>query len=103
MAFCLPTARVSLWVPPAPGDLALMGFISVTGIVGHLLILKSLEYAPASLLQPFNYTLLMWATLFGWLVFGDLPDGWTVLGAAIVTGSGLYVIARERRAGRRRP
>ncbi|MCP5372141.1 MAG: DMT family transporter [Hyphomicrobiales bacterium] len=88
---------VAAWVPPAPADWALMGFISVTGIAAHLLIIKSLECAPASLLQPFNYTLLLWATLFGWLVFGALPDGWTVLGAVLVTGGGLYVIARERR------
>jgi len=88
---------IAQWRAPGPGDWALMGLISVTGIAAHLLIMKSLEYAPASLLQPFNYTLLIWAALFGLLVFGDWPDGWTVLGAAVVSASGLYVIARERR------
>lgn len=52
-------------------------------------------------MQPFTYTLLIWATVLGFLAFGDFPDGWTILGAAIVAGSGLYTFYRER--VRRRP
>jgi drug/metabolite transporter (DMT)-like permease len=56
--------------------------------------------APAVVLQPFSYAMLPWAALAGWLVFGDLPDLWTVIGALIVVGGGLYAAYRERvRAG----
>jgi drug/metabolite transporter (DMT)-like permease len=56
-----------------------------------------LQLAPASLLQPFAYTVLVWATLVGFAVFGNLPDLWTVLGALVIVASGLYTFARERR------
>jgi drug/metabolite transporter (DMT)-like permease len=52
---------------------------------------------PASLLQPFAYTVLVWATLVGFTVFGNLPDLPTILGALIIVASGLYTFARERR------
>ena len=54
------------------------------------------QAAPASTLQPFHYVVLLWATMFGYLVFGDLPDHWTVLGAVVIAGSGLYAFYRER-------
>lgn len=84
------------WVPPTP--LAWLGLtaIAVTGTAGHLLLIRALECAPASVLQPFNYTQLVWATLVGFVVFGDFPDAWTIAGAAVVVASGLYTIYRER-------
>jgi drug/metabolite transporter (DMT)-like permease len=45
----------------------------------------------------FSYTILIWATLVGFLVFGNLPDGLTVIGALVITSSGIYSFARERR------
>jgi len=56
--------------------------------------------APASLLAPFNYVHLLWATVLGWLVFGQLPDRWTVIGALVICASGLYVFHREARTAR---
>ena len=53
--------------------------------------------APAAALQPFSYALLLFATIFGYLVFADLPDPWTVLGGALVIGGGLYALYRESR------
>jgi drug/metabolite transporter (DMT)-like permease len=50
-----------------------------------------------SLLVPFDYTALIWATLLGFVLFGDLPDAWTIMGAIIIISSGLYLIKRERR------
>ena len=61
----------------------------------------ALQLTPAAVLQPLSYMVLVWATLVGFVVFGDLPDGPTVLGAAIIVASGLYVVARERRLARR--
>jgi drug/metabolite transporter (DMT)-like permease len=58
-------------------------------IAGHRL-------APASVLAPFIYTQLVWVAIFGYFVFAQLPDGWTVVGASIVVASGLYILYRER-------
>jgi drug/metabolite transporter (DMT)-like permease len=60
-------------------------------------MIKAYKIAPASLLAPFDYTTLIWATILGFVVFGDLPDIWTVLGAIIIMSSGLYLIRRESR------
>ncbi|MGD9281776.1 MAG: DMT family transporter, partial [Desulfobacterales bacterium] len=67
------------------------------GALGHYLMIKAYKIAPASLLAPFDYTTLIWATILGFVVFGDLPDIWTVLGAIIIMSSGLYLIRRESR------
>ncbi len=87
------------WQVPDRDGWILLGFVSATGILGHILLIKALELAPASLLQPFNYSLLVWATLIGFVVFGDLPDYWTATGAVLVVIGGGYVIWRERRRG----
>ncbi len=92
------------WTPPDLQGWILLPTAGALGVIGHILLIKALEAAPASVLQPFNYTLLVWATTVGFLVFGDLPDGITVAGATIVVGSGIYTWWRERvraRAGRR--
>jgi drug/metabolite transporter (DMT)-like permease len=88
------------WKTPTGDDLILLLILSSTGIIGHLFLIKSLEFAPATLLQPFNYTSLVWASLIGFAVFGEIPDGWTIAGAAIIVGAGVYVVWRERRIGR---
>ena len=90
------------WTPPDLQGWILLPVAGALGVVGHLLLIKALELAPASVLQPFNYTLLVWATTVGFLVFGDLPDGITVAGATIVVGSGLYTWWRERVRARAR-
>lgn len=90
------------WTPPDLRGWILLPVAGALGVVGHLLLIKALELAPASILQPFNYTLLLWATTVGFLVFGDLPDGVTIAGAAIVVGSGLYTWWRERVRARAR-
>jgi drug/metabolite transporter (DMT)-like permease len=62
---------------------------------GHFLIIRAFERTPASLLAPFDYATLVWATLLGYFIFGDLPDGWTIVGAAIIVSSGIYLIRKE--------
>jgi drug/metabolite transporter (DMT)-like permease len=57
----------------------------------------NLRLAPASVVAPFSYSSLIWATLFGFTIWGDWPDFWTWVGAAIIIGSGLYIFQRERR------
>ena len=71
----------------------------VMGLLGgtaHTLIILAFRHAAASLLAPYNYTLLVWAVLYGWLLFGDIPGGKTIAGTAIIVAAGLYAWHRER-------
>ena len=90
------------WTPPDAVGWAMMVSTGLIFGLGHYLLIMALERAPASLLSPFLYSQLIWAILIGFLVFGDFPDGYSFLGAAIVIGSGLYVWHRETRASRER-
>ena len=83
------------WQWPDAMGWTILAAVSTTGIIGHMVYIKALEHAPAIVLQPFTYLLLVWATFYGFVVFGDLPDQWTILGAIIVVASGLYVTWRE--------
>jgi drug/metabolite transporter (DMT)-like permease len=74
--------------------------LGVAGGVGHWLLILAHRLAPASTLSPFIYTQLIWMLALGYLIFGDLPDRYTLLGAAVVTASGLYLLHRERVTGR---
>ena len=78
-------------------DVALMLALGVLGTVGHFLFILAFQRAPASALTPFTYVHLVFATIIGWLVFGDLPDGLTFAGMALVAGSGLLLTWHERR------
>jgi drug/metabolite transporter (DMT)-like permease len=85
------------WHAPDARGWGLFALVAVLGASGHYLLIKALQLAPASVLQPFAYTVLVWATLVGFTVFGNLPDLSTVAGALIIVASGLYAFARERR------
>lgn len=85
------------WVTPSFEQWLVLGWLGFLGALGHYLMIKAYEIAPASLLAPFDYIALIWATLLGFVMFGDLPDTWTVLGAVIIMSSGLYLIRRESR------
>lgn len=78
-------------------DAALIVVAGLFGTVGHFLFIRAFQRAPASALTPFTYLQLVWATLFGWAAFGRFPDGYTLLGMAVITGSGLVVALHERR------
>jgi drug/metabolite transporter (DMT)-like permease len=82
--------------PQTPLVWAMMGLVGVFGAVGHWLLIIAHARAPAPVLAPFIYTQLIWTTALGYLVFGDLPDRWTLIGAAVVVASGLYLLYRER-------
>ncbi len=94
-------AIVSLAVPfvwqPLTWRFLLTGlFIGVTSTIGHWLLVTAFRHADASLLAPFSYLQLLWASMFGYLLFAVLPDAWTLVGAVIIAGSGLYTAHRER-------
>lgn len=90
-----------VWVAPSWLGWGSFVGLGLIGGVSHFTLIKAFQNAPAATVTPFGYSSLIWATLLGFLVFGDLPDGWTVLGALIIAASGLYIVHRERvrRAG----
>jgi drug/metabolite transporter (DMT)-like permease len=83
--------------PPAGFDLFLLVALGAFGSAGHFLLILAHDRAPASVLSPFIYTQLIWAVTFGYLVFNNVPNHWTLTGAAIVVGSGLYLLYREQK------
>lgn len=96
-AVLLSAAAPFVWTPPeALSHGALIVAIGVLASVGHWLLIKAYEHASATLLVPFHYTALAWAMLSGWLVFGDFPDGGSLLGMGIIVLSGLYLANRQR-------
>jgi drug/metabolite transporter (DMT)-like permease len=90
------------WVQPSPRDFALLSMLGVVAMVAHVCVNRSLKIAPASVVAPYQYTLLVWAVLFGYLVFGDVPNLWTLVGAAIICAAGFALILFERDQARRK-
>src|SRR6188474_192683 len=87
-----------VWTPPPSWiDVVLMVAVGGFGAGGHFLLILAHRNAPASVLSPFIYTQIVWATTLGYLVFANVPSHWTVAGAGIVIASGLYLLNRERR------
>lgn len=82
--------------PPNLHVLAALAGTGLLGALGHGLLTVAHSRAPASLLSPLVYTQILWTTALGYFVFGDVPDRWTLVGAGIVIGSGLYLLSRER-------
>lgn len=89
----------AVWRTPDLTTLGLMAAMGLIAAVGHFLIIKAFEYAPASLLAPFSYSEIIMATILGYAVFGNFPDPWTWFGIAVIIASGVYISLRERRAG----
>jgi drug/metabolite transporter (DMT)-like permease len=84
------------WAMPSPFGWLLLVASGVAGCAGHLCLIKAFQAAPASVVAPFSYSSLIWATLFGFVIWGDFPQWTTWLGAALIIGSGLYIFLRER-------
>ena len=83
------------WQTPTVGGWAMMISLGLLAGAGHFCIIQAMRRAPASVLAPFGFVQLVWVTILGYLVFGDVPDKPTVLGAVIVVASGGYVYCRE--------
>jgi len=86
---------VFFWQTPTAYQWLMLMWLGLIGATGHFFMIKAFERAPASLLAPFDYATLVWATLLGYFMFADLPDGFTILGAAIIVSSGIYLIRKE--------
>jgi drug/metabolite transporter (DMT)-like permease len=95
--FLVAPLAIADWV--APADLktwALLLAMGLYGAIGHYCFILAHRYAPASRVAPFVYVTLLTHSFAGFLVFGQVPDGWTLAGALVVIGSGLYLFHRER-------
>ncbi len=84
------------WVAMDARLWALLGASSVLIVGGYLFSVAVMRVGDVSFIAPFRYTGLLWALLLGWLVFGDWPDGLTLLGAGVVVATGLFTLLRER-------
>ncbi len=84
-----------VWQQPDNTQWIMLLGLSVCGIIGHFCLIKALQLAPAALLQPFNYLVLVWAIMWGYLLFGEILGGITLIGVTIVVGSGLFIAWRE--------
>ena len=73
--------------------------IGILGGIGQILLTQCYRYADTSIIAPFEYTTMIWALLFGWFIFGDLPTLAVLIGAVIVAGAGLFVVWREHQLG----
>ena len=93
-----------IWTQPASWLVwALLVGVGLFGTLGHWLLVLAHARAPANILAPFIYTQLLWSVLLGYLLFGDLPNRFTVMGSTIVVASGLYLLAQERVRRKNRP
>jgi drug/metabolite transporter (DMT)-like permease len=88
------------WVMPDPLTLTLLILAGVVGGVGQLLLTQAIRLAPVGAVAPFDYTQLVWASLIAYAAWGETPRPATLIGAAVVAASGLYIVYRETRIRR---
>lgn len=92
------------WTPVRSVDFGLLSLLGIVAMGAHMLVNRSLKLADASTVVPLQYTMLIWAVLFGWIFFGDLPRNAMLVGAGFIVASGLFIFFREqklKREGRR--
>lgn len=87
--------------PTTTQEFTILISMAIMAALAEFLVIKSLEVAHAVVVAPVQYTLIIWGTLYGFLVFGHLPDLWTWIGASIIVATGIYTLHRERLASRR--
>lgn len=95
-ALTLPFLLFGWRTPDGFQDWLLLASLGVLGGTGHFMVIEAYRRAPVSVIAPFGYTEIVWALLAGYFLFAEIPDRWTLAGAAIIAGSGLYVLHRER-------
>jgi S-adenosylmethionine uptake transporter len=92
-----------VWRMPEWGmEIVLLSSMAILAGAAEIMVIRSFELAQAVVLAPVHYSLLIWGTFYGWLVFDQLPDLWTWVGALIIVATGIYTLSRERLAATRR-
>jgi len=90
-------AQPFIWSPLDLEHFGWFAAIGVIAVVGHLLVIRGLDHAPASVLAPLGYIEIVSGTVLGLVVFGDFPDLWTAVGASLIIAAGIYITYRERK------
>lgn len=85
----------AMWVTPRLEDLWIILLVGIGGSFGQFFLNQAFRYGEVSLLAPLDYVALIWATLLGFLLWGDIPSAWMWIGAAVIVASGIYIIRRE--------
>lgn len=89
------------WAPIGWRDVAVMAASGVFATAGHYYTIETFRHAETALVSPFKYLTIVWATVIGVVVWGDIPDAWMLAGTTVVVGSGLYILHREYAMHRR--
>ncbi len=92
-----------VWVPPDAQGWTLFAVMGAANAASAYTLIRAFGSAPAAVVTPFGYFTLLWATILGYVLFGQLPDVWTISGAAFIVGSGLYVLRGKVAAPAARP
>jgi drug/metabolite transporter (DMT)-like permease len=87
-----------VWIPVQPEHLWLFGAVAIFGTAGMTMMTQAFRLAPAVVVAPLDYSAIIWATLLGWLIWNEIPDALTFVGAAVIIASGVFIIWREHRA-----
>ena len=84
------------WVEPSLLDGGLLALLGIVAALAHLCVNRSLKLAPAAVVTPYQYSQIVWGVLFGYLIFGDVPDWRLVCGSALIIAAGFYLFLHER-------
>ena len=95
-AICYSIYIAFYWNPMSNNAILLTIIVGLFGTAGHICLIRALTFGEASLVAPFIYTNLLFTTTWGLVLFGNLPDFWTIVGALIIVAAGIYVWARDR-------
>jgi hypothetical protein len=87
------------WVQPGAIDLLLLALLGIVAMIAHVCVSRALKLADASVVAPFYYSMLLWALIFGFFVFGDVPRPTMLAGAVIIVAAGLYIARAKGRHG----
>jgi drug/metabolite transporter (DMT)-like permease len=91
------------WKSPTNEEWAYLTFIGLASSIGQFLLIKGFTYGEATVMNPIDYSQIIMAAIFGYLVFGEIPDIWTGLGAAVIVSSTIYILFREAKVGKGPP
>ena len=91
-----------LWQTPSSDQIVILVGIAVIAGVAEVFVIMALQVAMAVVVAPMHYTLMIWGTFYGFMVFGQLPDRWTWIGAAVIIASGIYTLRREYQVSKQR-
>ncbi len=89
------------WRPPTPIEVAWLALVAVFATAGHYAITRAIGYAPLTVTQPLSFLQLVWAVLFGYWLFDEVPDKWVIIGALLIVAAVSYLAHREALAARR--